>query len=473
MNATQIARDVKSGALTALAAVENSLKVIKEKNKEINAFVEVFEEEAIARAKEIDAKKAAGKPLGKLAGVPVAIKDNMLFKGHKATCASKMLENYVSAYTCTVVEKMLEQDAVIIGRVNMDEFAMGSSTEHSIYGITKNPVDTTRVAGGSSGGSAAAVAAGMVPVALGSDTGGSIRQPASFCGIVGMKPTYGRVSRKGIVAFASSADQVGPLTTTVEDSALMLSVLAGFDGKDSTLSQAAVPEYENMLGGDIKGLKIGIPVNFFDNLAQEVKDSYEKGKEVLKSLGAEFVEVSLPYAKYSAPCYYVLTGAEASSNLGRYDGIRYGYTTPHAKNLDDIYSVTRMEGFGPEVKKRIIIGHYVVSKEKYESSFIKAQQVRQLIRQDFARAFEKVDVILTPTSPTAATKIGHAALDNVNTYLADLFTCPGNMADLPGISVPCGACSENLPLGLQFYAAPFKEEKMLQAAHAFEKAFKK
>ncbi|ACC97635.1 Glutamyl-tRNA(Gln) amidotransferase, A subunit [Elusimicrobium minutum Pei191] len=472
MKAFEIVQAVKQGKLTAVEAARASLKIIKEKNPKINAFVEVFEQEALQRAKEIDAKKAAGKELGELAGVPVGIKDNLLYKGHKVTCASKMLLNHTAAYTGTVVQKLIDADAIIIGRLNMDEFAMGSTTENSVYGPTKNPIDHTRVAGGSSGGSAAAVAAGMVPLTLGSDTGGSIRQPASFCGIVGMKPTYGRVSRYGIVAFASSADQIGPLAGDVKDAALLFKVIADFDEKDSTVSSAPVPDVLASLKNTLEGVKVGIPVDFFDNLNPEIKDSFDRAKEILKSLGAELKEISLPFAKYSAPCYYMITGAEASSNLSRFDGVRYGYSTPVPANLDEVYSKTRMEGFGMEVKRRIMIGHYVLSREKYETCLVKAKEVRSLIRKNFKDAFKNVDIILTPTSPTVATKQGAAVLDQVNTYLADLYTCPGNMANLPGISVPAGNNKEGLPIGLQFYTDEFKEDVLFQAAYAYEAAVK-
>ncbi|MGB2578441.1 aspartyl-tRNA(Asn)/glutamyl-tRNA(Gln) amidotransferase subunit A [Elusimicrobium simillimum] len=469
MNVFEIVQNIRTGKTTALEVTQQSLKIIKEKNPEINAFIEVFEDEAIARAKEIDAKKAAGGELGALAGVPIGIKDNLLYKGHKVSCASKMLSNHVSAYTSTVVQRMLDQDAVIIGRVNMDEFAMGSTNETSVYGPVKNPVDTSRIPGGSSGGSAAAVAAGMVAATLGSDTGGSIRQPASLCGIVGFKPTYGRVSRYGLVAFASSADQVGPLAGSVTDAAIMYGVISGYDEKDST---SALEPVQDIIGGfkkDLKGLKVGIPVGFFDNLDDEIKNSFEAAKNKLAELGAELVDVPLPFAKYSAPCYYILTSAEASSNLSRFDGIRYGYQTPSAADLDELYSKTRMEGFGTEVKRRIMIGHYVLSKEKYEACCVKARQVKVLIRKNFKDAFKNVDVIITPTSPVVAKKLGSAD-DQVNTYLADLFTCPGNMAGIPGISVPCGKNSEGLPIGLQFYADEFKEDTLLKTAYAFEAA---
>ncbi len=472
MTAREIAQNIRDGKITAAAFLQDTLKNIKDKNPSINAFVELFEESAAAQAAAIDAKKAAGKPLGRLAGVPVGIKDNMMYKGHLCTNASKMLQGHRAPYTATVIERLINEDAIIIGRLNMDEFAMGSTNQNSFYGPCKNPLDSTRVPGGSSGASAAAVAAGFVPAALGSDTGGAIRQPAAFCGIVGLKPTYGRVSRSGITAFASSADQVGPLTSNVYDAALMLEVLAGADGKDSTLSNLEVPKYTAHLTKDLKGLKVGIPENFFNNLDAEIKNAFDKSVEVLKSLGAETVSVSLPYAQYSAPCYYILTSAEASSNLSRFDGIRYGFAAD-ASNLEETYTHTRGEGFGKEVKRRIMIGHYVLGKDRYETTILKAHQVRLKIEADFKEAFKKCDVLLTPTTPTTATKIGADTNNPLVNYLADLYTCPGNMADLPGISVNCGFDKDGLPIGLQFYADVFKEENIFKAAHAFEEAIKK
>ena len=472
MTALEISKNIREGKLTALAAVQACLKTIKEKNPSINAFIEIFEDEAIARAKEIDAKKAAGKKLGRLAGVPIGIKDNMLYAGHKATCASKMLANHRAVYTATAIQNIIDEDGIIVGRLNMDEFAMGSSTENSIYGPTKNPLDLTRVAGGSSGGSAAAVCSGMVPLALGSDTGGSIRQPASFCGVVGVKPTHGRVSRYGLVAFGSSVDQIGPIAANVADAALLFDVIAGPDAKESTSNKTKFADVSESLDKPLSGVKIGIPTDFFDGLDAEIKKTFDDAQKVLKNLGANLIEIPLPFAKYSSPCYYILMSAEASSNLSRFDGLRYGYHAENPADLDEVYAKTRMEGFGDEVKRRIMIGHYVLSKEHYDTTCVKARQVRTLIRKNFDDAFQKVDIILTPTSPTVATKLGKAAEDQVTTYLADLFTCPGNMANLCGMSVPCGTASENLPAGLQFYADSNKENVMFQAARAYESARK-
>ena len=471
MTISQIITAITSGTKTAEEITRYYLAQIADKNPQINAFVEVFEADAIAQAKAIDAKKARGEKLGSLAGVPVGIKDNILYKGHKATCCSKMLENYTAAYTSTVVKKLLEQDAVIIGRTNMDEFAMGSSNQTSAWGVVHNPADMTRVPGGSSGGSAAAVAAGMVPVALGTDTGGSVRQPAGFCGVVGVKPGYGRISRYGVIAFASSADQVGVLAENVTDASLVMEVISGKDAQDSTSLEAPVPHYTQHFTADLKGVKVGIPKGFLDGLNPAIKKQTQKAAEQLKELGAELIEVDIPLAKYSAPCYYIITSAEASSNLGRYDGIRYGYTAKDANGLADYYEKSRAR-FGLEVKKRIIIGTYALTSERYEECFLKALKVRELIREDFKKAFTQVDVILTPTSPTTAFKIGEAEENPLSLYLADLYTCQGNIGGLAGISVPFGKDENGLPIGVQFYGPILQEEKILNAAYHLEKVAK-
>ncbi len=468
-NVFEIASAVQSGKMTAREAVLYSLQKIKELNPQINAFVEVWPEEALKRADEIDARREKGEKLGLLAGVPVGIKDNILYKGHKATCCSKMLENYVAPYNSTVVEKLLVADAVIVGRTNMDEFAMGSSNQTSVYGPVHNPVDFDRVPGGSSGGSAAAVAAGMVPAALGTDTGGSVRQPASFCGVVGIKPGYGRISRYGVVAFSSGADQVGVLAADVQSAALLLEALCGRDVNDSTSLAEPVPAFSQNFTPDIKGLKVGMPKGFLDNLGEEVKEKILAAAEKLKTLGAQLVEVDVPHAKYSAPCYYIITSAEASSNLARFDGIRYGYQAKDAKDLNDQYELDRAP-FGPEVKKRIIIGSTALRAENYEACYLQAVKVRELIKRDFAEAFKNVDVILTPTSPTTAFTLGAHKDNPLAVYLADLYTCQGNIGGLAGISVPCGNDKLGLPVGLQFYGPILQEEKILNAAYHFEKA---
>ena len=468
LTAFEIVNAVKNGTQTAEEITRESLAIIAQKNPQINAFVEVFEQDALAQAKAIDQKRARGEKLGKLAGVPVGIKDNLLYNGHKATCCSKMLANYVSAYTSTVVEKLIAADAVIIGRTNMDEFAMGSSNQTSVYGVVHNPVDLSRVPGGSSGGSAAAVAAGMVPVALGTDTGGSVRQPAGFCGIVGIKPGYGRISRYGVIAFASSADQVGILAQNVRDAADVLEVLAGKDVHDSTSLEHPVPAYSQQFSHDLKGVKIGLPNGFLDGLNETIKTQVEKAAAALQARGAEIVPVDVPYAKYSAPCYYIITSAEASSNLGRYDGIRYGYADQQAADLQSYYENSRTP-FGLEVKKRIIIGTYALTSERYEECFLKAMKVRELIRDDFKKVFEQVDVLLTPTSPTTAFKIGQKDENPLSLYLADLYTCQGNIGGLAGISVPYGKDEQGLPIGVQFYGPILQEEKILNAAYQLEK----
>ena len=469
MTIDQILTAITSGQKTAEQITHEFLDVIAEKNPTINAFVEVFEKDALAQAQAVDAKKARGEKLGPLAGVPVAIKDNILYKGHKATCCSKMLENYVASYTATVVEKLLAADAVIIGRTNMDEFAMGSTNQTSVYGPVKNPADITRVPGGSSGGSAAAVAAGMVPVALGTDTGGSVRQPAGFCGVVGIKPGYGRISRYGVIAFSSSADQVGVLAANVKDAATALEVLSGKDVHDSTSLEASVPAYTKGFTADLKNVKIGLPKGFLDGLGEDIKAKINQAAKALEVRGAELVEVEVPYAKYSAPCYYIITSAEASSNLGRYDGIRYGYADKQAQGLKSYYENSRAP-FGLEVKKRIIIGTYALTSERYEECFLKAMKVRELIRDDFKKVFEKVDVLLTPTSPTTAFKLGQRDDNPLSMYLADLYTCQGNIGGLAGISVPFGKDSQGLPIGVQFYGPILAEEKILNVANQLESA---
>lgn len=465
----EIAQAVQTGKMTARQAVAESLGKIKELNPQINAFVETWPEEALHRADEIDARRARGEKLGPLAGVPVGIKDNILYKGHKATCCSKMLENYVAPYSATVVEKLLAADAVIVGRTNMDEFAMGSSNQTSVYGPVHNPLDFDRVPGGSSGGSAAAVAAGMVPAALGTDTGGSVRQPAAFCGVVGVKPGYGRISRYGVVAFSSSADQVGVLASDVKSAALMLETLCGCDENDSTSLEEAVPAFSQNFTASLAGLRVGMPKGFLDNLGEKVKEKILSAADKLKSLGAEIVEVDVPHAKYSAPCYYIITSAEASSNLARFDGIRYGYADPAAKNLNDQYELDRAP-FGFEVKKRIIIGSTALKAKNYAECYLQAVKVRELIKRDFVKAFEKADIILTPTSPTTAFRLGEHKDNPLAVYLADLYTCQGNIGGLAGISVPCGNDGLGLPVGLQFYGPILQEEKILNAAYHFEKA---
>ena len=405
-----------------------------------------------------------------LTGIPVAIKDNMCTKGIRTTCGSKILFNFVPPYESTVTSRLKEQGFVLVGKTNMDEFAMGSSTENSGFQITKNPWDPERIPGGSSGGSAAAVAADECIAALGSDTGGSIRQPASLCGVVGMKPTYGRVSRYGLVAYASSLDQIGPITKDVRDSALMLNVIAGHDPRDSTSAPVSVPDFTAVLGRDIKGLKIGIPKEYFiEGIDPEVSQAVREAIRTLESLGAIPVEVSLPHTGYAVATYYVLATSEASSNLARYDGVKYGFRA-EGKDLMDMYMKTRAQGFGAEVKRRIMLGTYALSSGYYEAYYKKAQQVRTLIKKDFEDAFGNVDVIVTPTCPTAAFRIGEKTADPLQMYLSDIFTISVNLAGVPAISVPCGFTSGNLPVGLQFIGRHFDEESILKIAYAYEQA---
>lgn len=458
--ARQIAQEIKEGKTTAVNTVLESLKVIKELNPKINAFLEIFEEEALNKAKEIDAKPLDKR--GLLAGVPIAIKDNILYKGHKASCASKMLENFVAPYNATVIEKLLKEDAIIIGRTNMDEFAMGSSNENSAFGAVKNPHDLTRVPGGSSGGSAAAVASGMVSIALGSDTGGSVRQPSAFCGVCGVKPTYGSVSRYGLIAFASSLDQIAPITLDSADNAFILSIISAEDKKDSSYTKPFVLKEEN-----IKDLTIGIPTDFLAGLNDEILSAVNKAKETFIKQGLKVKEISLPYAKYSSPCYYILAGSEASSNLARFDGLRYGFSDKTAKDLEETYLKDRA-AFGPEVKRRIMTGTYCLGSAHAQDYYLQAQKVREIIKEDFQRAFKEVDVILTPTSPSTAFKIGEKINNILEQYLADLYTVPANMAGLPALSIPFGKDKNNLPIAVQLYGNYFDENKLYGLAKILE-----
>lgn len=444
---------------------------INEKEKDVQAFITTLTDEAMKQAEEIQNKKEEGEITGDLAGIPIGIKDNICTKGVKTTCGSKMLENFVSPYDATIIEKLNQENMISLGKMNMDEFAMGSSTEHSYFKNTKNPWDLKKVPGGSSGGSAAAVAANLVPWALGSDTGGSIRQPASFCGVVGLKPTYGLVSRYGLVAYASSLDQIGPITKDVKDAAMLLNIIAGHDEKDTTSSQRPTVDYTKALKNDVKGLKIGVPKEFFgEGINEEVKESLQKAIEKYKELGAEIEEFSLDISNFSLAAYYIIACAEASSNLGRFDGIRYTYRTPEFKNLKEIYKKSRSEGFGAEVKRRIILGTYVLSSGYYDAYYKKGQQVRTLVMNEFNKAFEKYDVILTPTSPTVAFDIGSKSNNPLEMYLADICTVSVNVAGLPGISIPCGVDKAGMPIGMQLIGNKFCEETILNAAYTFEQA---
>lgn len=448
-------------------------KRITEKEGDVQAFVTILQEEAKKQAEEIEKKKQSGEITSELAGIPIGIKDNICTKGVKTTCSSRMLENFVAPYNATVVEKMNEENLIPMGKLNMDEFAMGASTEYSYFKKTRNPWDLNTVPGGSSGGSAAAVAAEMVPWALGTDTGGSIRQPSSFCGVVGLKPTYGLVSRYGVVAFASSLDQVGPITKDVTDSAMLLNIIAGHDPMDTTSSNREKKDYTKALKNDVKGMKIGIPKEYFgEGINPEVKAKLEESIEKYKEMGAEVEEFSLDIAQYALATYYIIACAEASSNLGRFDGIRYGYRTENYETLQDIYRNSRTEGFGAEVKRRIILGTYVLSSGYYDAYYKKAQQVRTLVKNKFKEAFQKYDVLLTPTSPTVAFEIGTRSNNPLEMYLADICTVSINIAGLPAISIPCGVDSKNMPIGMQLIGNRFEEEKILNAAYTFEQKVK-
>ncbi len=446
------------------------LKQIDRLDHQVQAFLHVDADYAVAKAKLVDAKRSLGEPLGKLAGIPVAVKDVLCTAGRATTCASRILENFVPPYDATVVQKLKAADAVLIGKTNMDEFAMGSSTEHSAFKTTRNPWDQSRIAGGSSGGSAAAVAASMAPLALGSDTGGSIRLPASLCGIVGMKPTYGRVSRYGLVAYASSLDQIGPFSHDVTDCALINEVIAGHDSMDSTSVDSPVPPFTKTVDTPLPGLRVGIIREWFgEGLDAEVEASIRAAIEVYRKLGATIKDVSLPHSKYGIAAYYLVASSEASSNLARYDGVHYGHRAKQFDDMIDMYSRSRAEGFGAEVKRRIMLGTYALSAGYYDAYYVKALKVRRLIRNDFDKAFEEVDVVLGPTSPTAAFRIGEKTDDPLAMYLSDIYTITANLAGIGGISIPCGLTKAGLPIGLQLLAPPFEEDRLLRAARMFER----
>ena len=444
---------------------------IKEKDPEVKAYVSTLENEALEKARKVDEDRKAGKTVSKLAGIPIGIKDNMCIKGTKTTCSSKMLENFVAPYNATVIEKINEENVIPLGKLNMDEFAMGGSTEYSAFFKTSNPWDLERVPGGSSGGSAAAVAADLAPWTLGSDTGGSIRQPSSLCGVVGLKPTYGLVSRYGLVAFASSLDQIGPITKDVTDSAILLNLIAGHDEKDSTSMDIPKKDYTKALVNDVKGMKIGIPKEYIgEGINEEVKKAILDVAKKYEELGATVEECSLDVGKYATAVYYIIACAEASSNLGRFDGIRYGYRTEKFDNLKDIYRNSRSEGFGPEVKRRIILGTYVLSSGYYDAYYKKAQKVRTVIRNAYQELFSKYDLLLTPTSPTTAFKMGEKSNNPLEMYLADICTVPVNIGGLPGMSIPCSLDSKGMPIGFQLIAKQFDEESIFRAAYTYEKA---
>ncbi len=461
--------ELSSSKISCRELTEHYIKKLHE-GAHLNAFISIFPEKALERAGEIDAKIAQG-TAGRLAGLILGIKDLLTVQGSRATCGSKILADFIAPYDATVIRKLAAEDAIFIGKTNMDEFAMGSSSENSFFGPVKNPHDQNRVTGGSSGGSAAAVAADLCMAALGSDTGGSVRQPAAFCGVVGLKPTYGRVSRFGLVAFASSLDQIGPITKSVADAALLLEVIAGVDKNDSTSANVPVAKYSDSLNKDVRNLTVGLPKEYFSaGLESEVAHSIDEAIEVLQQAGAQIVEISLPHTEYAIAAYYVLATAEVSSNLARYDGARYGFRHPDADDLEEMYVLSRSQGFGAEVKRRIMLGTYVLSSGYYEAYYRKAQKVRTLIKQDFDQAFAKVDCLLTPTTPTTAFKLGEKINDPLTMYLSDIYTVSINLAGLPAISIPCGKAPQGLPIGLQLIGKAFAESTILRVADFLEKS---
>lgn len=465
---TDLAADLAAGEYSSHELTEHLLKRIERLDPSLNSFISVTGEDARNSAKQADEARAAGKG-GRLTGLPIALKDNICTQGVKTSCGSRMLDNFISPYDATIVQKLNAAGTISLGKTNMDEFAMGSSSESSFHGAVKNPWDLTAVPGGSSGGSAAAVAAGLVPAALGSDTGGSIRQPAAYCGITGLKPTYGRVSRYGIVAYASSFDQVGPLARNAADCALLLNAIAGHDPRDSTSVTRQVPDYSASLNEPLAGLKIGLPKEYFgDGLSAEVESAVREAVRVYESLGASVVEVSLPHTHYAVPTYYVIASAEASANLSRYDGVRFGHRCHSPTDLEDLYKRSRAEGFGSEVKRRILIGTHTLSEGFFDAYFTKAQQVRRLIQQDFIDAFNEVDVLMGPTSPTPAFDLG-ANMDPVAMYLQDVYTIPSNLAGITAMSLPVGFDGKR-PIGLQLLGAHFAEAQLLNVAHQFQQA---
>ncbi|MBN1592389.1 MAG: Asp-tRNA(Asn)/Glu-tRNA(Gln) amidotransferase subunit GatA [Candidatus Coatesbacteria bacterium] len=459
-----------AGDISAIEATESYLAKAREGQPALNAFISIDNEGALARAGALDSLRVEARSRMRLFGIPIAVKDNICVKGGKATCGSRILNSFISPYSATVTEKLLSEGAVIIGKTNLDEFAMGSSTETSYWGVTRNPLNLSRSPGGSSGGSTAAVAAGLAPCALGTDTGGSIRQPSSFCGVVGAKPTYGRVSRYGLVAFAPSFDQIGPIARNVEDAAIVLEAIAGYDPRDSTSVNCPVPNYSNSLERDISGARIGaIREHIEGELTRPVRDAMDAALKALQSQGAEIVPVSLPHLDYSVAIYYILSTAETSSNLLRFDGVRYGHRSSNYSDLSSMYRATREEGFGAEVKRRIALGTFVLSTGYYDAYYLKAQKARTLIIDDIRRAFGEVDYLIGPTSPQQAFEIGERADDPLMMYLSDIFTIPANLAGIPAISLPFGSTDE-LPVGVQIMAKPYEEAGMLNIARALERA---
>jgi len=461
---------IKDKKISPVELTKAFLERIETVDKDLNTYITVLSDQALKTAESAENEIMKGNYLGPLHGVPIGLKDIFVMKDVAATCGSKMLENFISPYDATVTTRIKKSGAVILGKNNMDEFAMGSSNETSFFGPVRNPWNTGKVPGGSSGGSASATAAGLCTASLGTDTGGSIRQPAALCGVTGLKPTYGRVSRYGMIAFASSLDQAGPLTRSVEDAAIILNIISGRDELDSTSVDVPVPDFTRNLNGDIKGMKIGIPKEYFvDGMDNDVERSVLKAIQDIKSLGAEIIEISLPHTKYAISTYYIIAPCEASSNLARYDGVRYGYRTPHADSLRDLFFRSRSEGFGEEVKRRIMLGTYALSSGYYDAYYLKSQKVRTLIREDFKKAWETVDVIVAPTTPETAFDINEKTDDPIKMYLSDVLTIPCNIAGIPGLSTPCGFSSDNLPIGLQILGKSFDEDSILRVAHAYEK----
>ncbi len=460
---------IKSKELSPVELTKSLLDRIESHDEKLNSYITVLSEKALASAAQAEEEITSGNYKGVLHGIPLGLKDIFITKDVTTTCGSKMLENFIPPYDATVTTKVLDEGAVILGKNNMDEFAMGSSTESSYFGPTANPWDLQRVPGGSSGGSASATAASLCIGSIGTDTGGSIRQPASLCGVVGMKPTYGRVSRFGMIAFASSLDQAGPITKTVEDTAIILNAISGPDPRDSTCVNIPVPDFTKSLKGDLKGLRIGIPKEYFvEGMDKDVEEASRKAISEIDNLGAEIVEVSLPHTEYAVLTYYIIAPSEASSNLARYDGVKYGFRAQDVESLKDMYFKTRAQGFGDEVKRRIMLGTYALSSGYYDAYYLKAQKVRTLIKKDFDEAFEKVDAIVAPTTPEVAFKIGEKTQDPIKMYLSDVLTIPCNIAGLPGISVPCGFSSDGLPIGIQVLGKPFNEETVIHVAYAYE-----
>lgn len=469
MTVSELGALLKKREISSREVTQGYIRAIEDGDPKLNCFITRTFDLALEQALLADKELAGGGETGPLCGIPMAIKDIFVTRGVRTTCGSKILENYIPPFDGTHALKLKAAGAVLLGKLNMDEFAMGSSNEFSAFGPVRNPWDMESVPGGSSGGSAAAVAAGLTPASLATDTGGSIRQPASFCGVVGIKPTYGRVSRYGMIAFASSLDQAGPVTRDVRDSAMILKLIAGHDPKDSTSLNVPVPDYVKSLKGDVKGLRLGIPKEYFvKGLDAEVEANVRQSARVLEGLGVNIEEISLPHTHYALPCYYIIAPAEASSNLARYDGIRYGHRSRDSKELDELYKSSRTEGFGPEVTLRIIVGTYVLSSGYYDAYYLKAQKVRTLIKKDFLDAFEKCDSILAPVAPTPPFKIGEKCDDPVKMYLNDIYTIPVNLAGLPAISVPCGFTSRGLPIGMQLIGRPLDEAGLLNIAYAYE-----